>query len=32
MIKAICINTIYFKRRCLHAYLSKNRYREIQIE
>ena len=32
MNRVIYINNIYFKRRHLHVYLSKDRYREIQVE
>lgn len=32
MNKAIYINSINFNRRHLHVYLSKDRYREIQVE
>ena len=32
MNKAIYINRINSKRRHLHVYLSKDRYREIQVE
>ena len=32
MNRVIYINNINFKRRLLHVYLSKDRYREIQVE